>query len=76
MCVHEEIQSRVQSEIDYVIGKRYPTMRDRESMPYTEAALMECQRLGNIALFSVPRCTTEETRLNGYTIPKGRYEMR
>ena len=71
MSVHEEIQSRVQSEIDHVIGRRFPSMRDRDKMPYTEATIMECQRLGNIALFSVPRCTTEETKLNGYTIPKG-----
>ena len=42
-----------------------------QSMRYTAATIMECQRMGNIALFSVPRCTTEDTEVNGYHIPRG-----
>ena len=72
MSLHQDVQSRVQCEIDDVIGRsRFPTMKDRINMPYTGATIMECQRLGNIALFSVPRCTTEATSLNGYVIPAG-----
>ena len=60
------------SLFDHVIGRsRRPNVKDRSHLPYTEATLMECQRKGNIALFSVPRCTTEVTSLNGFTIPKG-----
>ena len=40
-------------------------------MAYTEATIMECARRGNIALFNVPRCTTQDTTLDGYRIPKG-----
>ena len=43
---------QVQAEVDAVIGTgRMVTMKDRNRMPYTEATYMECQRLGNIALF-------------------------
>ena len=72
MAIHTDIQSKVQSELDHVVGKsRRPNVKDRAHLPYTEATLMECQRRGNIALFSVPRCTTQETTLNGFTIPQG-----
>lgn len=72
MALHPDIQQRVQDEIEQVVGSgRLPTIKDRDQLPYTEATLMECQRRGNIALFSVPRCTTEDVSVNGYTIPKG-----
>ena len=46
-------------------------MSDRVSLPFTEATLMECQRLGNVALFNVPRCTVTDTTVNGYHVPQG-----
>lgn len=71
MLLNEDVQSRVQNEIDDVIGTgRMPTLQDRKQMPYTEATIWECQRLGNITLFSVPRCVTEDTVLCGYHVPK------
>jgi len=72
MILHPDVQTKVQAEIDAVVGPgRKPTMKDRLNMPYTEATIMECQRLGNIALFSVPRCTLEDCEVNGHFIPKG-----
>ncbi len=64
MTLNPAVQQAVQAEIDAVIGTgRLPTMKDKQRMPYTEATLMECQRLGNIALFSVPRCVTQDTQV-------------
>ena len=72
MAIHQTAQARVFQEIDNVLGSaRTVSMRDRQNMPVTESTLMECQRLGNIALFSVPRCTTEDTVACGQFIPKG-----
>ena len=66
------LQEKVQKEIDAIIGiARWPIMKDKPRMPFTEACIMECQRLGNIALFSVPRCVSKDTKVNGYSIPKG-----
>ena len=65
MALNPEVQKTVQEEIDEVIGSsRLPTMKDKPTMPYTEATLLECQRLGNIALFSVPRCVTRDTTVH------------
>ena len=71
LALHPEVQKRVQTEIDEICAERMPTMRDKSLMPYTEAVVMECQRLGNIALFSVPRAVTCDTTVNGYNVPKG-----
>ncbi len=40
------------------------------SLPYTEAVLMEAQRMSTIAPFTVPHYALKETQLQGYTIPK------
>lgn len=40
------------------------------SLPYTEAVLMEVQRLANITPFTIPHSAMKETILQGYTIPK------
>ncbi|XP_030310965.1 cytochrome P450 2J2 [Calypte anna] len=72
MTTYPEIQARVQSEIDAVIGQaRPPALEDRNNMPYTNAVIHEVQRKGNIIPFNVPRQTTKDAVLDGYCIPKG-----
>ena len=39
-------------------------------MPYTEATLMEIQRLGVVAPITVPHIATEDTTVMGYDVPK------
>lgn len=42
-----DVQVRVQQEIDDVIGRgRMPSLKDKLLLPYTEATIMEIQRLG------------------------------
>ncbi|NXF75975.1 CP2DH protein, partial [Sclerurus mexicanus] len=72
MLLHPEIQSKVQAEIDNVIGReRSPTMKDQMSMPYTNAVICEVQRCGDIAPVGVPHLTYRDTELQGFFIPKG-----
>jgi hypothetical protein len=47
------VQSRVQAEIDRVVGGRPPRLADRDAMPYTEAVLMEIQRCANVVPHSL-----------------------
>ncbi|KFV68627.1 Cytochrome P450 2J2 [Dryobates pubescens] len=76
MTLHPEIQARVQSEIDVVIGQmRQPALEDRDKMPYTNAVIHEVQRIGNIIPFNVPRAPTKDTVVGGYTIPKGTFTV-
>lgn len=51
MTLHTEEQKKAQAEIDKVIGSgKLPTLRDRESLPYTSALLTEVQRRYSFAM--------------------------
>jgi cytochrome P450 len=43
----------------------------RSKMPYTEAVLLEIQRLGNIAPNSLLHATSKTTRIGNYVLPAG-----
>ncbi|XP_052674496.1 steroid 17-alpha-hydroxylase/17,20 lyase-like [Crassostrea angulata] len=65
-----EIQAKCQAEIDETIGRRCPSIADRQSLPYTEACLYETMRLGVIAGLGLPHLTICDTHAGGYDIPK------
>ena len=65
---HPEIQKHIQDEVDDVIGKRRPSSEDRQSMPYLRAVVFELLRFVNVSY--IIHETTENTTLQGYSIPK------
>ncbi|XP_051492936.1 cytochrome P450 2D17-like [Apus apus] len=72
MVLHPEIQSKVQAEIDKVIGsERPPTMEDQVRLPYTNAVIHEVQRYADILPLGLPHMTYRDTELQGFFIPKG-----
>ncbi|XP_061494179.1 cytochrome P450 2U1-like [Rhineura floridana] len=72
MSLHPQEQKKVQEEIDLVIGhNRPPSLADKARMPFTEATIMEVQRMAVVVPLSIPRMASETTELQGYTIPKG-----
>ncbi|XP_042608924.1 cytochrome P450 2F2-like isoform X2 [Cyprinus carpio] len=69
---HPEVQAKCQKEIDGVLeGKDHASYEDRHNMPYTLAVIHEVQRVANTVPLSVFHCTTKDTELMGYSIPKG-----
>lgn len=71
MAAHPEVQKKVQSEIDNVVGReRMPSWDEHEKMPYTEAVIMELMRWRTIIPINILRYTLWDTTLNGYFIPK------
>ncbi|NP_001411962.1 cytochrome P450, family 2, subfamily j, polypeptide 7 [Mus musculus] len=73
MTLNPEVQERVHSEIDGVIGQwRQPSTGDRDSMPYTNAVIHEVLRMGNIVPLNVPREVTADSTLAGFHLPKGK----
>ncbi|XP_057562678.1 cytochrome P450 2U1 isoform X2 [Hippopotamus amphibius kiboko] len=71
MSLNPDIQEKVHEEIERVIGgDRAPSVTDKARMPYTEATIMEVQRLSVVVPLSIPHMTSEKTVLQGYTIPK------
>uniref|UniRef100_A0A667WAP7 Cytochrome P450, family 2, subfamily X, polypeptide 9 n=1 Tax=Myripristis murdjan TaxID=586833 RepID=A0A667WAP7_9TELE len=72
LMTHPHIQERCQQEIDCVLdGKDQASFEDRHKMPYIQAVIHEMQRIANTVPLSVPHCTTNDTELMGYSIPKG-----
>ncbi|KAM7155080.1 cytochrome P450 2U1 [Molossus nigricans] len=72
MSLNPHIQEKVHEEIERVIHPgRAPSLTDKAQMPYTEATIMEVQRLTTVVPLAIPHMTSEKTVLQGYTIPKG-----
>ncbi|XP_030643825.1 cytochrome P450 2U1 [Chanos chanos] len=72
MCLYPDVQERVQKEIDAVVGfKRTLSLTDRGTLPYTEATIMEVQRMTAVVPLAIPHMASETTVFRGYTIPKG-----
>ncbi|XP_077147711.1 cytochrome P450 2K1-like [Ranitomeya variabilis] len=71
MMKYPEIQKKVQSEIDKVIGSNEPHAIHRREMPYTDAVIHEIQRFGNIVPNNLPHATTQDVNFRGYLLPKG-----
>ncbi|XP_038198689.1 cytochrome P450 2D20 isoform X1 [Arvicola amphibius] len=72
MILHPDVQSRVQQEIDEVIGQvRRPEMADQARMPYTNAVVHEIQRFGDIVPVNLPHMTSRDIEIQGFLIPKG-----
>ena len=54
MLNYTDVMQRCQAEIDDVIGQhRAPSMKDKASLPYVEATLIEIQRIANVVSLGV-----------------------
>ncbi|XP_073687966.1 cytochrome P450 2X9 [Garra rufa] len=74
LMTHPEVQARCQKEIDEVLeDKDHVSYEDRHNMPYTMAVIHEVQRVASTVPLSVFHCTTRDTTLMGYNIPKGTF---
>ncbi|XP_041651163.1 cytochrome P450 2F2-like [Cheilinus undulatus] len=72
LSTYPHIQERCQQEIDSVLeGKDRVSFDDRHSMPFMQAVVHEVQRVANTVPLSVFHCTTKDTELLGYSLPKG-----
>ncbi|XP_071964195.1 cytochrome P450 2U1-like [Antedon mediterranea] len=72
MSKHPEVQQKVQDELDQVVGAgNHPTKAHVRQLPYTDAVLMEIQRMGAIGPMAVPHAATADTTFRGYDIKKG-----
>ncbi|XP_029354340.1 vitamin D 25-hydroxylase [Echeneis naucrates] len=72
MALYPNIQERVHKEIDSVLANgRAPTLEDKQKMPFVEAVLHEVLRFCNIVPLGIFRATSQDAKVNGYTLPKG-----
>ncbi|XP_077427386.1 cytochrome P450 2U1 [Vanacampus margaritifer] len=72
MVVHPDVQDKVQAEVDEVVGRgRLPSLTDRGHLPFTEATIMEVQRLTAVVPLGIPHMASKTTDFRGFTIPQG-----
>uniref|UniRef100_A0ABM5G427 Cytochrome P450 2J2-like n=1 Tax=Pogona vitticeps TaxID=103695 RepID=A0ABM5G427_9SAUR len=72
MVTHQDIQEKVQKEIDDVLGSSSTVCyQDRKKLPYTHAVLHEIIRTKYILLFGIPRRCVKDVVVGGYLIRKG-----
>ncbi|XP_002730381.1 cytochrome P450 1A5-like [Saccoglossus kowalevskii] len=71
LTYYPDVQFKVQSEIDDVIGDgRLPLLSDKGKLPYCEAVIRELLRIRPVVPLSVPHATTVDTSVGGYVVPK------
>ncbi|KAK2156658.1 hypothetical protein LSH36_208g04093 [Paralvinella palmiformis] len=70
MTLNPNIQDRIHAEIDNVIGRAEPKMNHRLLLPFTEASILETQRLADLVPLGVPHGVMEDVYFRGYLIPK------
>lgn len=72
MMRYPDVLSKVQVELDnHVIAESRPSLADLPRLPYTEATIMEIQRLADVAPFALPHTSNVDTFINGMLVPKG-----
>ncbi|KAJ8088052.1 hypothetical protein PM082_013603 [Marasmius tenuissimus] len=72
MTLYPEIQKQAQDEIYSVLGQeRLPHVKDRGSLPYTEAIIKEILRWAPVVPIGLPHRVTQEDEYTGYRIPEG-----
>ncbi|XDV28428.1 hypothetical protein PO909_031745 [Leuciscus waleckii] len=71
LVAYPEIQERLQAELKEKIGMdRTPRLSDRTDLPLLEAFILEIFRHSSFLPFTIPHCTSKDTSLNGYFIPR------
>lgn len=67
---HPAARTKLQAEVDRVLGRRMPTSSDLDALVYTEQVVNETLRLYS-PIHSISRVALEDDRLGGYHIPAG-----
>ncbi|CAE6418520.1 unnamed protein product [Rhizoctonia solani] len=77
MVLYPEVALKIQEEADRVLGnaERFPTVHDREQMPYVRSTLLEVLRWQPVNPLAIPHAAMDDDEYKGYQIPKGSIVM-
>ncbi|XP_071943812.1 cytochrome P450 1A1-like [Antedon mediterranea] len=70
MAAFPEVQSKIQKQMDEVLGDTKPTIMDEKKLPLLCATVYETLRYSSLSLLGVPHSATQDTTIGGYYIPK------
>ena len=72
MSLYPEVLKKAQAELDAVVGPtRLPDFSDEPELVYVSAIVKEALRWHNVVPLCIPHCTSQDSELCGYFIPKG-----
>lgn len=72
MALHPDVQRKVQSFLDELLGgHRLPDFSDYSKLPYLAAVVNEVFRWHAVTPFAVYHVSTQDDMYEGYFIPKG-----
>ena len=72
LCQNPLVAKRIQEEVDSVVGnKRQVSLKDKNNLHYTRAAIFESLRYCTLTNLALPHVTTRTTQLCGASIPEG-----
>ena len=68
---HRDVQAELQKELKRLKGSSPLSLQDRDKLPFLEATILEVLRMSSFMPFALPHCTTRDTSITGYPLPKG-----
>ncbi|XP_071534349.1 cytochrome P450 306a1 [Panulirus ornatus] len=72
MALYPEVQGKIHRELDEVIPDgESVTLEEASLLPYTQASVLESQRLRSILPLGIPHGATQELEIDGYRVPQG-----
>ncbi|KAL7635548.1 UNVERIFIED_CONTAM: hypothetical protein RMT77_014617 [Armadillidium vulgare] len=72
MARHQEIQIKIQKEIDRVVPRdTLPGLQHRKELVYLDATINEVQRCSSLISHGIVRSTSTDIKFGGYDIPAG-----
>ena len=73
MCLYPASKLKAQAEIDAFMERmhRYPTLDEKEQLPFLCALITELYRWGLVAPLGIPHCFVADTEYEGHIIPEG-----
>uniref|UniRef100_A0A914XN23 unspecific monooxygenase n=1 Tax=Plectus sambesii TaxID=2011161 RepID=A0A914XN23_9BILA len=70
LAKHQDIQVKMQQELDSVLGDDQPTFDDQTRLPFCTAVLAEVYRVSSMAALAMTHMTLRDVKLCGVSIPK------
>ncbi|KAL4658777.1 cytochrome P450 1A1-like [Arapaima gigas] len=71
LVTYPQIQEKLHQQLRENVGMdRTPSLADRPKLPLLEAFILELFRHTSFVPFTIPHCTTKDTALSGFFIPR------